>query len=185
MSSIVNSVLATTSNHIITPQMLYEAGIHDNTESMYVSGLVSASYTIVIGSGGIFPAHSHIPVLLNRGDIKNIIFNHIGHDYEPYFRFSFSLEDTLFHNHAAQHIYFCMDDDVGGVALYSMDMRDYQYGTLSSPQTCHRTIDVLGHSHTITLVRHASPADPVDPADPADPTDDQSITASGADPTTP
>lgn len=167
------STLATTDSNI----MLYEAGIHDTTESICVSGLESGiSYTIVIGSGGIFPNHSHIPVLLNR---KNIILNHIGHDYEPYYRFSFSIEDTLFHNHAPHHIYYCMDDDTGGESLYCMDTRDYKYGTLSSPQTCHRTIESFGHTHTLTLVRHAGVKDA------ADISESNPNSATGADPTAP
>lgn len=155
--------------------MLREAGIHDTTESMCVSG--TTSYTVVVGSGGLFPVHSHIPVLVDR---KNIILNHIGHDYEPYFQFAFSLEDTLFHNHAAHQIYYCMDDDAGGAALYHMNVREYEYGTLCPPERCHRTVDAMGHSHTLTLVRHA---DVVEGEAVSAPT--ASSDASGAEPTDP
>ena len=156
-------------------QSLYEHGIHDNIESTHVSGDWSkAEYTVIVGSGGLFPVHSHIPVLVDK---KNIILAHIGHDYAPYYRFSFTMEDTLFHSHAANHVYYCMDDDEGGVALYGMDLTGYEFGgELCAPEMCYRAIGDMGHSHTITLVRHAVVGDD---------SSAQSITASGAVPTTP
>ena len=169
--------------------MLREAGIHDTTESMCVSGIDSGiSYTVIVGNGGLFPAHSHIPALVDR---KNIILNHIGHDYEPYFRFAFALEDTLFHCHAAHHIYYCMDDDAGGATLYQMNVRKYEYGKLSPPERCHRTIDAVGHSHTLTLVRHADMVEEAvvegegEGEAEAVPAPTASSDASGADPTAP
>ena len=162
----------------LSKQSLYEHGIHDNIESTHVSGDWSKSeYTVIVGSGGLFPVHSHIPVLVDK---KNIILTHIGHDYEPYYRFSFTMEDTLFHSHAANHVYYCMDDDEGGVALYGMDLTGYEFGgELCVPEMCYRAIGDMVHSHTITLVRHAVVAVV------GDDSSVQSITASGAVPTTP
>ena len=162
---------------ILSKESLYEQGIHDNIESAHVSGGWVAEYTVVVGSGGVFPTHSHIPTLVDK---KNIILSHIGHDYEPYYRFSFVLEDTLFHSHATKHAYYCMDDDAGGVALYCMDLSECKFGgELGVPETCYRTTEAMSHSHTITLVRHAAPDGAVDSAATS------SNTASGADPTTP
>jgi len=176
----------------LSKQSLYEHGIHDNIESTHVSegrcaadtatngcrlGRWAAEYTVIVGSGGLFPVHSHIPVLVDK---KNIILTHIGHDYEPYYRFSFTMEDTLFHSHAANHVYYCMDDDEGGVALYGMDLTGYEFGgELCVPEMCYRAIGDMVHSHTITLVRHAVVAVV------GDDSSVQSITASGAVPTTP
>jgi hypothetical protein len=168
---------------ILSKQSLYEQGIHDNIESVHVSGGWDAEYTVIVGSGGIlpFPTHSHIPVLADK---KNIILSHIGHDYEPYYRFSFILEDTMFHSHSATHVYYCMDDDDGGVALYCMDLSECKFGEeLGSPETCYRATGFMAHSHTITLVRHAM-GHALVPTTGSDGSATTS-TASGADPTTP
>ena len=160
--------LPTAIHTALSKQSLYEQGIHDNIESVHVSGGHCAEYTVVVGSGGLFPIHSHIPVLINK---KNIILSHIGYDYERYFRFSFIMEDTLFHSHSATHVYYCMDDDVGGVEMYCMDLTHHKFGgELGVPEPCYRVVGDMGHSHTITLVRHAP---------------SNTIAASGAVPTTP
>jgi hypothetical protein len=138
-------------HRIRTEHFLYEMGIHDRTEIsdpiVYTDPVGNATtYSIVLGNSGPI-AHTH---RIYEIDKKNVILASIGHDYTPFYRFSFVLEDTLLHSHSASIVYYVMDDMDGNVSIYPFDLSKQR--STDPVRGFHTSVEAF-HSHTMTVIR--------------------------------
>jgi len=129
-----------------------DMGIHECTEHAYIdiSGC-EPKFSIIIGNDGLIQ-HSHKVAVVKR---KDLIISLIGDEYEKYFKFAFVLEDTLFHNHDENALYFCMDDGSAQFTSIYYIILQKTYDSLPiDPILCHRSVEDISHSHTLTVIRY-------------------------------